>query len=177
MKIPLMLAATALTFSGCSPSLPAKAAAPAPPAQSKPGQLSGTVKVGSPAPDFELPDESGVMWKLSDYRGKTVLLDFWGFWCPYCVQELPDLRKINDSLKGRDFVLLGINTDAADAGQIKKQLAKSPVDWRQGLIPDKAPMHADYQVSEFPTKVLIDKKGTVVYIGNTITKEAIEPYL
>ncbi|MFM9872392.1 MAG: peroxiredoxin family protein [Fimbriimonadaceae bacterium] len=139
--------------------------------------LSKTVAVGKVAPNFELPDETGKAWKLSDYKGKVVLLDFWGFWCPYCVKELPELRKISDDLKGKDFVMIGINTDDDDLKDIQAKLKKSVVNWRQGMVPGDADIKKDYKVTEFPTKVLIDKDGKIVFIDHFITKAEIEKYL
>jgi peroxiredoxin len=140
-------------------------------------KLSETVSVGKIAPDFELPDETGKSWKLSDYKGKVVLLDFWGFWCSFCVKELPELRKMNDEFKDKDFVLLGINTDKDELKEIQKKLSESVVNWRQGMVPGKADLIKDYQVTGFPTKVLIDREGKIVYIDNFITKADIEKIL
>lgn len=139
--------------------------------------LSETVAVGKVAPDFELPDENGKKWKLSDYKGKVVLLDFWGFWCSYCVKELPELREINDELSKEDFVMIGINTDTEEAAEVRKLLKEAGVNWRQGMMPEPTKMADDYQVSGFPTKVMIDKEGKIVYIDNFILKEDIQKYL
>ncbi len=139
--------------------------------------LSDKVAVGKPAPDFELPDENGKKWKLSDYKGKVVLLDFWGFWCSYCVQELPELRDMNDKFSKKDFVMIGINTDTDDIKDIKKALAEHKVNWRQGMMPEPTDMATDYDVTGFPTKVLIDKEGKIVYIDNFITEEQLAKYL
>jgi peroxiredoxin len=141
------------------------------------GSLSETVAVGKAAPDFEIFDENGKSWKLSDYRGKTVLLDFWGFWCPYCVRELPELRNYHDELEAKGLVLIGMNNDSEPVGEIKKQLAKSVVNWRQGMIGDGHELDKDYDVSAYPTKVLIDPDGMVVYIDNIIDQTTIEKHL
>lgn len=139
--------------------------------------LSETVKVGEVAPDFEIMDGDGKSWKLSDYRGKAVLLDFWGFWCPFCVKELPELREMNDKYEKNGFVLLGINNDSDPVSEIKKQLGESVVNWRQGFIGEGHQLEADYKVSAYPMKVLIDPTGKIVYIDNFIEKDEIEKHL
>lgn len=141
-------------------------------------EISDTVKVGLQAPNFTIQDEKGKEWKLSDYKGKVVLLDFWGFWCPTCVDELPELREYNDALKGKDFVMIGMNTDNdIDGPELTKKLAESPVNWRQGIVTEDHELVKDYHVRTFPTKVLIDKTGKIVYVDNFIDQSVIEKYL
>src|SRR5881397_2162529 len=68
-------------------------------------------RVGQPAPEIEGEDIDGNRMKLSDFRGKVVVLDFWGFWCSYCVRWIPHEKAMVERLKGRPFVLLGVNSD------------------------------------------------------------------
>src|SRR5438105_9037394 len=65
---------------------------------------------GEPAPEIKGEDMDGKPLKLSDYRGKVVLLDFWGFWCAYCLRYIPHEKDLVRQYEGRPFVLLGVNT-------------------------------------------------------------------
>ena len=63
------------------------------------------------APDFTLNDASGQPVKLSDFRGKVVLLNFWATWCPPCKVEIPWFAEFQQTYKNRDFVVLGVSLD------------------------------------------------------------------
>jgi peroxiredoxin len=64
---------------------------------------------GGAAPAFELEDVDGKLHRLSDYRGKVVLLNFWATWCGPCREEMPSMEALRASLQGRPFVVLAIN--------------------------------------------------------------------
>jgi peroxiredoxin len=68
--------------------------------------------VGSAAADFTLPDVDGRQVRLSDFRGKTVLLAFWATWCLPCKEELPTLQKIDVQYRDKGLVILTINDEA-----------------------------------------------------------------
>jgi thiol-disulfide isomerase/thioredoxin len=61
---------------------------------------------GKPAPDFALPDSSGNILKLSDYKGKIVYVDVWGTWCGPCIEEIPDALKLQEAYDGKPIVFL-----------------------------------------------------------------------
>lgn len=68
------------------------------------------------APDFELQGEDGKTYKLSDYRGKVVVMNFWASWCPPCRYEMPSLERLWQKVKDKGVVVLGINVgESADA--------------------------------------------------------------
>src|SRR4051794_25948885 len=86
------------TFAGCESNSP------------KPKQLAKLVlPVGPLAQEIEGEDLDGKFFKLSEYKGKVVLLDFWGMWCGPCVAFLPHGKKVVEEFKGRPFVALGVN--------------------------------------------------------------------
>ena len=65
------------------------------------------ISIGKTAPDFELETLDGKKAKLSDYRGKKVILNFWASWCPPCREEMPEFQKIAEN--NPDIVVLGVN--------------------------------------------------------------------
>jgi len=66
---------------------------------------------GQPAPDFQLKDVDGHVVKLSDFKGKVVVLNFWAMWCPHCVHELPDFVELERKYKDRGLELIGVTMD------------------------------------------------------------------
>ena len=62
-----------------------------------------------PATDFSLQGEDGKTYRLSDYRGKVVVLNFWATWCPPCREEMPSLERLWQKVKNKDVVILAIN--------------------------------------------------------------------
>ena len=69
------------------------------------------VGAGPMAPDFSLPDLTGKMVTLKQYRGKVVVLDFWATWCPPCRAAIPELVKLQDKYRDNGLIVLGISTD------------------------------------------------------------------
>jgi peroxiredoxin len=68
------------------------------------------VKDRPPAPDFRLEDTEGEFHRLSDYRGKVVILNFWATWCPPCRDEMPSMQRAWKVLKARGIEMLPIET-------------------------------------------------------------------
>ncbi len=78
-----------------------------------PGLLSyncswGEAVKDSPAPEFELKDSSGQLWRLSDLKGKVVFINFWSTWCVACKDEITHKEELFEKMKGRPFQMLGI---------------------------------------------------------------------
>src|SRR5204863_9720194 len=76
-------------------------------------------EVGSIAPDFELQDLSGKTVRLSDYKGKVVVLNFWATWCGPCRAEIPDLITLQSRYGPKGMVVLGLSMDAEGAGVVR----------------------------------------------------------
>lgn len=119
------------------------------------------VKVGQLAPDFDAVDADGAAFKLSEYRGKVVLLDFWGFWCGPCVQQLPHVREITDRFAEEPFATIGVNTDTDVKGFSAKAKARD-IRWRNALTGgSNNAISRRYQVAGYPTVLVIDHEGVI----------------
>ena len=111
----------------------------------------------TPAPDFVLDSNTGKPIKLSGYKGKVVMINFWATWCGPCRQEWPLLESIYKQYKNQDFVLLGVNVepDTKPAGEwLKQKPVTFPV-----LYDVKSEVSGAYKVVGMPTTVWVDKKG------------------
>ena len=123
------------------------------------------LQVGSVAPDIEGVDFDGVEFKLSDYRGKVVMLDFWGNWCPPCRAMFPHERDLIEQLVGKPFVLIGVNSDRKLETAIKATNQQNLV-WRNfwcGPNGRSGPIAKKWNVSAWPTVYLIDGDGVIRY--------------
>ena len=70
--------------------------------------------VGSPRPDFSLPDPAGVHHSISEWDGKLLLVNFWATWCPPCLEEIPGFIKLQSQYAGRGVQFLGVAMDKAE---------------------------------------------------------------
>src|SRR5512140_3757709 len=84
--------------------------------------------VGSTPPDFSAQDINGQAVKLSDLKGKVVLLDFWATWCPPCRVEVPNLLEIFRKFKDDDFVLISVSLDR-DLAAARKFVKDKEMGW------------------------------------------------
>ncbi len=122
--------------------------------------------VGRELPDFSFVDLDGKKRKFSEFRGKYVLLDFWGFWCPPCMRELPYLREAYKRFQSRNFEIVGMNTDEYTPDSIKKNLEKNGMTWTQARRDSFIDLK-DYQfrIESFPTTLLIAPDGKILSLS------------
>ena len=120
------------------------------------------------APEFALKDGDGKSVKLSDYRGKVVLLDFWATWCGPCRIEIPWFTEMERRKKDKGFAVLGVSMDDDGWKVIKPFVADMKVNYRVLLGNDQ--IAKDYGgLDALPTTFLIDRNGRIaaVHVGLT----------
>lgn len=120
--------------------------------------------VGKPAPDFTLPDLEGRQVRLGDLRGKVVLLDFWGTWCGFCREALPDIEMLHRGLKDKGVVVLGVDSEASQLA--RRYVAKNGYTFST-LVDGKESVARQFHVHSWPTTILIDRDGKVTYYSNS----------
>ena len=135
--------------------------------------LNRRVVEGSPAPDFTLADVmTGKDVSPADYRGKYLLLDFWGSWCGPCRASHPHLRALYDKYRDEAFAIVGIAADRNKA-VIVEAARQDSLSWPQLCMYEKRDgreaVNKSYNVTAFPTKFLIGPDGTIlaICVGNT----------
>ena len=116
------------------------------------------------APDFELNDLNGTPIKLSDYRGKVVLVNVWATWCPPCVRETPRLVRVYNQYREQGFVLLGVNTTYQDKAEAVAEFARSQQISYPILLDTEGKASEKYASRLMPTSYLIDRNGKIVSI-------------
>lgn len=125
------------------------------------------LRMGGEAPEFEFTDFNNKKRKLSEFRGKYLLIDFWGMWCPACRQELPYLRTAYQRFQARGFEILGMNTDTPDiVSQIKLQLEKNGMTWPQAKRDSIIGTIRNLRVHSYPTTFLIGPDGKILSLNN-----------
>lgn len=123
------------------------------------------------APDFTLATIAGETFKLSDYSGKVVMLNFWGTWCPPCRKEIPDLVNLQKKYQKDGLEIVGITLNSGSAADIKKFADKKNMNYT--ILTDiknnetQNVSHSYGQaigqpISSIPTTLIIDREGYIV---------------
>ncbi|WP_077615315.1 peroxiredoxin family protein [Caenibacillus caldisaponilyticus] len=125
--------------------------------------------IGRRAPDFELTGMDGKKVRLSDYRGKKVVLNFWTTWCPPCKEEMPLLAKFYDQAARGRTELLAVNITAMEtggAGALKPFIARQRIAFPV-LLDTRSEVSEKYGVLTIPTTYVIDESGHIaaLHIG------------
>ena len=138
-----------------------------------------------PAPDFTLVDQNGTEHTLSDYQGKTVLLNFWATWCGPCQQEMPDLQALYEEWgeNGGELVVLGVANPKTDDQPFNQDGTVEEVEtflsdhgYTYPTVMDTTgEIFAAYGVRSFPTTFMIDTEGNVFgYLIGSMSRETMD---
>lgn len=127
------------------------------------GDKLGTSWKGQPAKNFTYPDVNGKEVSLSDFKGKVVVVDVWATWCGPCKGEIPFLKKLEEEMRGKDVVFIGVALDEAKDKQ-------RWLDFVENENLGGVQLHAsgwsqiarDYKIKSIPRFMVFDKKGNIV---------------
>ena len=134
-----------------------------------------------PALDFTLTDQYGESHTLSDYKGKTVFLNFWATWCPPCRAEMPDIQKLYDTYQAEgddSLVILGVAGpemgNEKSEEEIRQFLEENNYTYPV-LMDTTGEQFMNYGISAFPTTFMIDRDGNVFgYVSGQLSEEIMK---
>jgi peroxiredoxin len=136
-----------------------------------------------PAPAFQLATDAGGKARISDYRGKVVLLNFWATECGGCVLEIPSFIEIEKAYKDKGFTAIGVSMDILyeslkDANEawsrVRPFMATRGINYTIAMGDDA--ISKAYALNAFPATYLIDKSGriAIAYVGVVVNKDNVE---
>lgn len=129
--------------------------------------------------DFTLHDQYGKEHSLSDYKGKTIFLNFWATWCPPCKAEMPDIQKLYESYgKDGEVVILGVAApdfgNETDEDGIKAFLKENGYTYPV-LMDTTGELFMQYGITSYPTTFMIDKEGNVFgYVSGQLSEDMMK---
>jgi thiol-disulfide isomerase/thioredoxin len=132
-----------------------------------------TLAVGKVAPEIAGKDLDGKPLKLSDSRGKVVVLVFCGYWCGPCRAMVPHERAPVKRLEGKPFALFWVNSDK-DRVLTKERMDKDGANWRSWWDGPEGPIAERWGVQGWPTVYLLDRQGVICYKGGGDPGEALD---
>ncbi len=116
-----------------------------------------------PAPDFDLTDLNGRKWSLAKLKGKVVVLNFWYTSCTPCIEEMPELNEIVKMYPSEKVVFLALTFN--DAPKLKTFFKTH--EFSYNILPDSKVVDQHYQISGWPTSLVIDKNGMIKFVKGT----------
>ena len=116
-----------------------------------------------PVNDFTLPMPGGKTFRLADYHGKMVFLNFWATWCEPCKEEMPAMERLWQQQKGQGLVLVAVSVDT-DTKKVKPYLDEHKLTFPVGLDP-KMDLANAYGVRAVPSSFVVDRQGHLTAIA------------
>ena len=126
---------------------------------------------GQVAPDFDLLTLTGDRVKLSDLRGRVVLIEFWSLGCPACVQSMPELRRVAGKLKDRPFTLLAVHLRSRPGHRRALAAFADEESLQFPILLDPGIAGETYKVRLMPTTVLVDPQGKIRKVWRGVVSE------
>jgi len=121
----------------------------------------GVIKMVQALPvEIRLKDLNGRPVSLSDFRGKIVFLNFWATWCYACRIEMPDMEKLHQKFKNKDFAMLTVNLQES-ASQVKQFFKQFNLTFT-ALLDSSGEVGAHFMITAIPTTFILDKKGIIL---------------
>lgn len=137
--------------------------------QAKRSPVGETLAIGTAAPAFSLKDADGKTHSLEEYKGKVVLLDFWGSWCPPCRAAMPGVQRIHEKFAGKPVVVIGLNFEQSPKAKPAEYMKTQGFTYQ--LLLEAQTIAPAYRVSAWPTFYLIDQQGLIVWAGVGFSNE------
>jgi thiol-disulfide isomerase/thioredoxin len=130
-----------------------------------------------PAPDWTLTDMNGQVWRLSDFSGKVVMLDFWATWCGPCVGEIPDFIAMQNQYGKDGFQIIGVSTDESGFDVVTPFVNSNGVNYISTLTTPQ--IEQDYgPLTAIPVTYIINRQGMIeVRLLGSRSRETFESYL
>jgi len=118
--------------------------------------------VNAAVSEFMYRDLDGVEYRLENYKGKWVVVNYWATWCAPCVKEIPDLIEFHDKHQNKDAVVIGVNMEETSDENVRKFLARFKVNYPMLLAePDsRSPLG---EIKGLPTTFIVSPDGNVVH--------------
>lgn len=113
------------------------------------------------APELVLDSLEGDAFRLSDWKGQPVVVNFWASWCPPCREEIPSMNRAWDRLRLEGVQMVGVNY-GEDAETVKRFIAHTPIEFPIALDPDETKSKR-WPVEGLPITFILDSEGRVVY--------------
>jgi thiol-disulfide isomerase/thioredoxin len=118
--------------------------------------------IGKTMPNIKGKDSADREFKLSDCRGKVVVLTFWAGWCPPCMKLVPHERALVKRLAGKPFALVGVNRDASRE-RLEQCEKKHRITWRSFFDGRHGPISKEHNIKHMPTIYVLDARGVIRY--------------
>lgn len=120
------------------------------------------IVVGEKLPDFTLQSLKGENINLRELEGKIVILNFWGTWCPYCVQEMPDLNKLDG--ENEDLIVVAVNVNE-EKSIVEEYINDGGYDF-QVVLDKEGQTSMDYMATNLPSTYFINEEG--LFVGRVV---------
>ena len=133
--------------------------------------LSGLSQADPPHPppaNFTLPSSHGETIRLSDYRGRWVIVNFWATWCGPCIREIPELRAFHRAHKDRDALVIGVNFEQIPLDRLQAFIERYAIDYPIALV-SETPLLPFEPLKGLPSTFIVDPEGRLAHrhIGPT----------
>lgn len=124
------------------------------------------MSLGAPMPELELELLNGYKLKVGSLKGRVVVIDFYGFWSPSCIAEMPEIKDYVTKNPTK-IAWIGVNTDVCTKSYLTQRLKEGGANWQNtyaGSVSGQLPM--DLGIIAYPSKIIIDSYGIIKYVPN-----------
>ncbi len=121
----------------------------------------GMLEAGAKCPDFSLQDPSGKEWTLESFKGKVLVVDFWGTWCPPCRAAMPGMQALHEKYKGKPVAVVGFNFERDKKADPAKYMKDNNFTYQLLLKAEK--LTSDFRVGGFPTFYVVSPTGEILW--------------